>query len=35
VSSALKSFLKITAESVFRGIIIAMLIIFAERMGWL
>ena len=35
MSNTLKSFLKITLESLVRGIIIALLLILAERMGWL
>ena len=35
MSSAMRHFFKITLESVFRGIIIAVIIIFAGRMGWL
>ena len=35
MSSGMKAFLKITFESVIKGIIIALMIIFAEHMGWL
>ena len=35
MSSAVKRFVKITLESVFRGIIIALIIIFAKRLGWI
>lgn len=35
MSSAMRHFFRITVESVFRGIIIAAIIIFAGRMGWM
>lgn len=35
MSTKFKGFLKVTLESIFRGIVIALVIIFAERMGWL
>ena len=35
MSSTLKGFLKITLEAVFKGIIIAAIIIFATKMGWM
>lgn len=34
MSNALKSFLKITLESIIRGIIIAVILILVEKMGW-
>lgn len=35
MSSAMKRFLRITAESVFRGIIIAVVVLLIKRIGWL